>query len=117
MEYPVRRGGVYYARLNPTEDSEQGGTRPVVVVSRDAINEYSPVVIVVPLTDRKHKSRTYPSQVILKAGDGGLPKESIALGEQLRAISKTRLSRPIGHLAKQSIAAIDSALKIALDLP
>jgi len=68
----VRRGGVFLARLNPTEGSEQAGHRPVVVVSRDAINQNSPVVIVVPLTDRKNKPRIYPSQVVLKAGDGGL---------------------------------------------
>ena len=53
----IRRGDVFLARLSPTEGSEQQGTRPVVVVSRDAINQYSPVVVVVPLTDRAHKTK------------------------------------------------------------
>ena len=117
MASTIRRGDIYYARLNPAEGSEQSGRRPVVVVSRDAINEYSPVVLVVPLTDRKNKSTIYPSQVILKAGEGGLPMESVALGEQVRAISKSRLGDLIGHLATRSITAIEAALKIALDLP
>ncbi len=34
----MRRGEVYDARLEPTEGSEQGGTRPIIIVSRDAIN-------------------------------------------------------------------------------
>ena len=55
-----KRGDVYMARLNPSEGSEQTGERPVIVVSRDAINENSPVVIVVPVTDSKHKKAHLP---------------------------------------------------------
>jgi len=117
MSELIRRGDVYVARLHPTEGSEQAGERPVVVVSRDAINQHSPVVVIVPLTDRANKTKIYPSHVILKAGEGGLIIESVALGEQIRAISKTRLVRHLGHLAPRSITAIGAALKIALDLP
>jgi mRNA interferase MazF len=46
----MRRGDVFDARLNPTEGSEQAGVRPVVIVSRDAINKNSSVIVVVPLT-------------------------------------------------------------------
>ena len=38
----MKRGDVFDARLDPTEGSEQAGTRPVVIVSRDAINASSP---------------------------------------------------------------------------
>ena len=44
------RGEIYLANLNPASGSEQGGTRPVLIVSRDALNLYSPIVIVVPIT-------------------------------------------------------------------
>jgi mRNA interferase MazF len=37
----MKRGEVYDARLDPVEGSEQRGSRPVVIVSRDAINESS----------------------------------------------------------------------------
>jgi mRNA interferase MazF len=40
----MKRGEVYDVRLDPVEGSEQRGSRPVMVVSRDAINESSPVV-------------------------------------------------------------------------
>ena len=112
----MKRGDIYHARLNPTEGSEQSGLRPVVIVSRDAINDNSPVIIVVPLISRTNKTRVYPSHVILQAGEGNLTKESIALGEQVRAVSKTRLGDLIGRLAPESMAAISAALKIALDL-
>jgi mRNA interferase MazF len=57
---PVR-GDLFSARLDPTEGSEQAGTRPVVIVSRDSINANSPVVVVVPITDASNVKRAYPS--------------------------------------------------------
>jgi mRNA interferase MazF len=104
------------ARLEPREGSEQGGERPVIIMSRDSINQNSPVVVAVPVTDRGHKRCLYPSHVVLKAGDGGLTKESVALGEQVRAINTTRLTGYIGHLSSNSLAQIGTALKIVLDL-
>ena len=104
------------ARLEPREGSEQGGERPVIIMSRDSINQNSPVVVVVPVTDRGHKRRLYPSHVVLKAGDGGLTKESVALGEQVRAINTTRFTSYMGHLSGNSLTQIAAALEIVLDL-
>ncbi len=111
------RGDVFRAQLNPIQDSEQGGVRPVVVVSRDAINRASPVVIVVPATDLANKKRIYPSHVKVAAGQGGFTIESVILCEQVRAISKTRLTNHLGRLDRATMASIDAALKITLDLP
>jgi mRNA interferase MazF len=111
------RGDVYLAALDPSQGSEQAGTRPVIIVSRDAINKVSPVVIIVPLTSRTNKNRILPSHVEIKRGDGGLTADSVALCEQVRAISATRLTRSLGHLNGFTISHINAALKITLDLP
>ena len=113
----VRRGEVWEARLDPVEGSEQGGTRPVVVVSRDAINATSRVILVVPCTTYRQERRIYPSQVLLRASDGGLTSDSVALGEQVRALAKTRLLSRRGALSVQALAQVERALLIALDLP
>lgn len=119
MSFPpsVRRGEIWEARLDPVEGSEQGGTRPVVVVSRDAINATSRVILVVPCTTYRQGRRIYPSQVLLRASDGGLTSDSVALGEQVRALAKTRLLSRRGTLAAQALARVERALLIALDLP
>ncbi len=113
----IKRGEVYDAVLEPTRDSEQAGTRPVVVVSRDAINAASNVVIAVPCTTYRENRRIYPSQVFLRAPEGGLRVDSIALGEQVRAISRKRLGRKRGSLSQEAASRLDRALLIALDLP
>jgi len=113
----VRRGEVYDARLDPTAGSEQAGTRPVILVSRDAINASSPVVIVVPCTTYRHGRRLYPSHLLLRAPEGGLDIDSVALAEQIRALDKSRLGRLRGALSVAALAQLERALAIALDLP
>lgn len=113
----MRRGEVYDVRLDPTEGSEQAGFRPVVIVSRDAINAASPVVIAVPCTTYRPGRRVYPSQVVLHAPDGGLDVDSVALGEQMRALAKSRLTLRRGALSAQAMIQLERALLIALDLP
>jgi mRNA interferase MazF len=111
------RGDVYQANLDPVSGSEQGGTRPVLIVSRDALNANAPIVIVVPLTSRDNKKRLYPTHVELPAGEGSLSKNSVALCEQVRAISKNRLTKRIGRVSAQKMSLVDATLIIALDLP
>ena len=43
MERKFKRGDIYYANLNPVIGSEQGGTRPVLIISNDVGNKHSPM--------------------------------------------------------------------------
>jgi len=112
----MRRGDVYDARLSPTEGSEQAGIRPVVIVSRNAINRFSPVIVVVPFTNAANVKRDYPSNVYVARGEGGLTLDSVALTGQVRAIAKSRLLRYRGTLSPEVMRQIDQALRITLDL-
>jgi mRNA-degrading endonuclease toxin of MazEF toxin-antitoxin module len=70
------------------------GSRPVVVISRDAINEFSPVVSAAPCTTYREGRRIYPSQVLVKAPEGGLDADSVVLGEQVRVLDKEAAAAP-----------------------
>jgi mRNA interferase MazF len=111
------RGEVYQANLDPISGSEQGGTRPVLIVSRDALNANAPIVIVVPLTSRENKKRLYPTHVEFPAGEAALSKDSVALCEQVRAISKSRMTKRIGRVSSPRMSLVDATLMIVLDLP
>jgi mRNA interferase MazF len=113
----MKRGDVYRTVLNPADGSEQSGTRPAIIVSRDVINSSSPVVIIVPLTDRANKKHLYPSHVEMKMGEAGLTCDSVALCEQVRAIARTKLQNFLGHVSNHRMSQINASLKIALDLP
>ena len=52
-----RRGDIYMANLNPFKGSEQGGTRPVLVLQNNTGNLFCPTLIVAPLTTQVNKKR------------------------------------------------------------
>jgi mRNA interferase MazF len=110
---PVR-GDVFSARLDPAEGSEQAGTRPVVVFSRDSINANSPVVVVIPITDASNVKRIYPSHTHLSKSAGGLRMDGVVKAEQIRAIQVSRLVGYYGRLDKNAMARIEEAIRITL---
>ena len=61
MELTIKRGDIYYAELNPVIGSEQGGTRPVLIISNDIGNKHSPTVIIAPITSRIHTKAKLPT--------------------------------------------------------
>jgi mRNA interferase MazF len=113
----MKRGDVYNVRLDPVEGSEQGGSRPVIVVSRNAINTNSPTVLAIPCTTYRQGKRVYVTQVLISAPEGGLSVDSIALAEQVRILSKSRFGDRRGSLSIELMEQISTALAIALDLP
>jgi mRNA interferase MazF len=113
----VKRGEVYDIRFDPSEDSEQAGIRPAVIVSRDAINATSTVLLAVPCKTYRPGRRLYPSHVLIHAPEGGLDVDSVAMAEQIRALSSKRIGRRRGTLSVATLASLEQALLIAMDLP
>jgi mRNA interferase MazF len=111
---PIKRGDIYYARLNPVVGSEQGETRPILVVQNDIGNKHSPTIIVIPLTCKLNKPQM-PTHVFIPQGNG--PNEnSIALAEQIRTIDRSRLDNFIGRINGDLQAEIDMALAVGIGL-
>ena len=59
----------------------------------------------------------YPSQILITAPEGGLNRDTIGLGEQIRVLSKTRLLHLLGTLSEETMSQLERALLITLDLP
>ena len=110
-----RRGDVWLANLDPVIGSEQGKTRPVVIVQNDVANEYSPVVIVAAVTTATGSTQ-YPTEVLVATPEGGLKKDSIILLNQIRTVGKRRLIKRWGQLSPQTLQKVDEALTISLGM-
>jgi mRNA interferase MazF len=89
---------VWLANLDPVIGSEQGKTRPVVIVSENQINEVLSVVNVLPITSRKMNRSIYPNETLLQEKHSGLKKESIVLCYQIRTLDKKRLLKLYGKI-------------------
>ena len=87
----IRRGQIYFAAIDPVRGREQAGSRPVLVVSSDAINRLPLVVTVVAGTDAANISRDYPVNVRVTAAECGLARDTMF---QLRSLDRSRLVTP-----------------------
>ena len=109
------RWSVWLANLDPVVGSEQGKTRPVLVLSDTQLNRILPVVNVLPITSRKRQRRIYPNEALIPAGTAGLDVESIVLCYQIRTLDKRRLVKQLGMLDdSQRRAEIVLALRFQL---
>ena len=111
----VKRGDIFYADLSPVIGSEQGGTRPVLVVQNDVGNKFSPTVIVAAITSQINKAKM-PTHIEISANEFGLLKDSVILLEQIRTIDKKRLREKIGKLSDDLISQVDEALGISFGI-
>jgi mRNA interferase MazF len=116
---PMRRGDIYWVDLDPSKGSEANKTRPAVIVSNDAANRAAQrngrgVVTVVPVTS--NVDRVFSFQVLLRADECGLPVDSKAQAEQLRAVAIDRLGTRVGSLLPATLGKLDSALRTHLSL-
>lgn len=110
-----KRGDVFFADLSPVVGSEQGGTRPVLIIQNDVGNKYSPTVIVAAITSQIDKAKL-PTHVEISAAESSLEKDSVILLEQVRTIDKQRLTQKITHLETEIMERVNEALEISLGL-
>ena len=99
----VNKWDVCFCNLDPTQGSEQRGVRPVLVVSNNAVNHALPVCTVIPLSSLRSGEKTYPTEVLLHAAETGLPKDSVAMVQQIRTVAHARLKPPTGKLANEGL--------------
>ncbi len=109
----MKRGDIYRAVLDPVIGSEQGGVRPVLIVQNDMGNLHSPTVIAAAITSR-HKKTHLPTHVLLKAGECGIPFDSVVMTEQMRTLQKSRLTKYLGSVPPETMRLVDAAIMHSL---
>ncbi len=110
-----KRGEIYLINFDPTIGSEIKKTRPALILQNDIANQYSPITIVAAITSQ-FELPLYPTEVLIKAPEGGLTYDSVVLLNQIRSIDKQRLIRKLGILSSESIVQVEYAIRISFDL-
>ncbi len=109
--YP-RQGEIYLIRaLKTLGDTKK---RPAVIVSINVRNQLSSSVLVVPFTSDLSSGET-PTRILLKAGEGGLLVDSLALCDNISVIGKLYLEQgPYGAISPESLKRIKQGIQIAI---
>jgi mRNA interferase MazF len=110
-----RRGEVYWLNFAPATGQEMTATHPCVIVQNDIGNEHSALTIVVAVTSNL-RAAALPVGVLLRSGEGGLSRDSVAHCGHVYTVDKKRLGRRIGRLSSTCLADVDRALARSIGL-
>jgi mRNA interferase MazF len=113
MTNKLKRGEIWLAELNPTQGSEQAGTRPVIIFQNDIVSQFSTTTITIPLTTNQRRA-TLPICLLITQGNGGLTEDSVALCFQMRVLDKTRLVYKLGQLDSEIISQLEEVVLLTL---
>ncbi len=103
----ILRGNIYRADLDPVVGSEQGGLRPVLILSHNVFNERSGTVIAVAITSQRQKAG-YP--LTMELVDNKLPKKSWVKISQIRILSTKRIGKRISKVSDEELTLIIEGL-------
>ena len=109
------RGEVYFVAFDPTLGAEIRKTRPALILQNDIANRSSPITIVAAITS-KFDEELYPTEVLVRAPEGGLDADSVVLLNQIRSVDRRRLMRRTGRLVPATMRLVDRALMLSLGL-
>lgn len=103
----ILRGEVRWADPSPARGKEQGGRRPVLILSHDVFNERSGTVIAVAITSQPQRAG-FP--LTLELTGAGLPERSWAKTSQVRTLSVERIGRRIGRASPEEVGQVVEGL-------
>jgi len=100
----IKRFEIYWVNLDPTVGREIRKTRPALVISPNEVNNALGTILVAPLTSNK---RNFPTRIAFELNEN---ENYIAL-DQIRAVDRTRLSKKISVLNRQTAQTVCEKLQ------
>lgn len=102
--------------MEPHIGSEQGGTRPVVVLQNDIGNRYAPTLIVATVTSRTEKKRYQPIHVLIAHNTAFEKPSVVQLEQKIFTIDKSRIQRFLGRITQNEMQEIEKGVVSSLAL-
>ena len=103
----IARGEIYWADLQPVRGHEQGGMRPVLILSHDVFNDRSSTVIALAITSQPQRAG-YP--LTWRVPSGILPREYWVKISQIRTLSTDRLGTRLCQISGEDLQEIVDGL-------
>ncbi|MFL5383205.1 MAG: type II toxin-antitoxin system PemK/MazF family toxin [Longimicrobiaceae bacterium] len=103
----IRRGEIRWADLDPVRGHEQGGRRPVLILSHDVFNDRSGTVIAMALTSQPQRAG-FP--LTLELDSDTLPKKSWVKISQIRTLAAERIGDLLGEASVEEMAEVVDGL-------
>ncbi len=112
----IERGDIWWADLGEPSGSSPAGNRPVLVVQADAFNRSRVSTVVVAAITSNLERADAPGNVLLRAEDSGLPKDSVVNVTQVVTLNKGDLTERAARLSFALQTQVDEGLRLVLAL-
>ena len=107
----VDRGDLFWLRSDDSRGPGPSYSHPHVVVQDDVFNHSRiDTVIVCALTTNLHRA-SEPGNVLLDAGEGNLPEQSVVVVSQISSVDKASLGERIGALSDARVEQVLAGLR------
>lgn len=105
-----KRGEIYWVAFDPSQGTEVQKTRPAVIISNDSFNKHLNRVIVAPITSNVKNVFDFDCPVTIQGKKGKI------MLDQIRTIDKSRLRGKLESINSITLAKLEVALKLTLNL-
>ena len=111
----IRQGDIFWVDLGDPRGSKPGFRQPYVVVQNNVFNLSRLNTAVLCVVTSNLARAKGPGNVLLRKGEGNLPKESVVNITQIITVDKTDLVEKIGSLRRTRINQIIDGVKLLLE--
>lgn len=115
-EDDIRRGTLWWIDLPEPQGAAPAFRRPGLLVQADAFNRSRIATVIVVLLTSNLKLAAAPGNVVVRARESSLPRDSVVNVSQLYTVDKSMLTERCGHLSARTMRAVDAGMRLALEL-
>lgn len=112
----MQRGDVWWANLPDAAGSGPAFRRPVLLIQADSFTRSRITTVIVAVITSNLRLAAAPGNVLLRARESGLPKDSVINVSQIITLDKTDLEAQVGQVSATTLADVEQGLRLVLDL-
>lgn len=112
----MQRGEIWWADLPEPTGATPGYRRPVLLVQADAFTQSRIATVIAVIITSNLRIATAPGNVLLRAAESGLPKDSAINVSQIVTLEKRMLDERVGHVTTRTLTDVEDGIRLVLDL-
>jgi len=110
----IRQGDIFWVDFGSPKGSEPGYRHPHVIIQNNVFNASRINTVVVCALTSNLKWAKSPGNVLLKKGEGNVPKDSVVNISQIATVDRSFLEEKIGALPPSKIKQIIDGVKLLI---
>jgi mRNA interferase MazF len=112
----MQRGEIWWADLPEPTGATPGYRRPVLLIQAEAFTQSRIATIIAVIITSNLRIATAPGNVLLRATESGLPKDSVINVSQIVTLDKQALDERVGHITATTLTDVEDGIRLVLDL-